>query len=554
VSKSHHAILLLVLVVSSGLLYWAARLAPMALSIIEMAVLALVLLIWAKSMAERETPGRSYDLIALLALLGAFSFLCWIVRLERLALALIVVGGVAPFLLVWVKRRRDWKIMVSPFTNGSGHELPDIDKSMQSALVFELRRRIREKRYPAKIGGEPKENPIPVPEAYAPFLIHAFPDCGIEIRGTLYLIDQMGKTPMVMVEIVDLPSGNPLQEMSIKGDCLPAVPYHALYHALVPEIADGIYWSGLWIDSQMWGTRSLQAYTLAMDGWEDQEKAYDARKHWRLRESEQSFASAAESYEQALQHDSKLSWVYINLADMYVRLSKWEDATSGYQRCLKLRKHLGYSYSGLGHVRLQQKKYEDAALNYTCSLVHLTQDEDYYEVLLKRAVALLLQSRSQPSSSETTKGQVQDLLSVVRELPRKKGTKFTAGISYALAGCYQVKGDTKLALKYIEDAMKEEPTRLLDVIDDPEWESLRKTRDWRDLLSGLLGETEGRLKLPLNKCNRNELESLNHIGDKRAKRILELRNERKFECIDELTSRCVLHVGRLAKIKHLIAV
>jgi len=73
---------------------------------------------------------------------------------------------------------------------------------------------------------------------------------------------------------------------------------------------------------------------------------------------------AISAYQNAIALDSSYSWSYNSLADALVKLERWEEAIPAYQNAIKNNPQFPWSYYNLGEVLTQLENWEEAVVAY----------------------------------------------------------------------------------------------------------------------------------------------------------------------------------------------
>lgn len=161
--------------------------------------------------------------------------------------------------------------------------------------------------------------------------------------------------------------------------------------------------------------------------------------------------SAKKYYEKAIKIDSKYAEAINNLGTVYYYRKSYRKATSLYNRALKFSPDSASIYSNLGTGLFARKKYQEAAVAYQTAL---SLDKDVFEH--HSSYGVLLEERS------------------VQE---------RAKFHYVLAQQYAKSGQNERALQYIRKALEEGFKDKKKLMEDPEFETIRETQEFKDLMA-----------------------------------------------------------------------
>jgi tetratricopeptide (TPR) repeat protein len=165
----------------------------------------------------------------------------------------------------------------------------------------------------------------------------------------------------------------------------------------------------------------------------------------------QQLDAARKHYERAIKLNPKYAEALNNLGTVYYARKSYRRATSYYNKALKITPDSASVYSNLGTAYFARKKYKEASEAYQTAL---KLDPDVFEH--RSSYGVLLQERS------------------VQE---------RAKFHYYLAKTYAKAGRNDLALQYIRKALEEGFQERKKLTEDPEFEALRETKEFQDLLA-----------------------------------------------------------------------
>jgi tetratricopeptide (TPR) repeat protein len=164
----------------------------------------------------------------------------------------------------------------------------------------------------------------------------------------------------------------------------------------------------------------------------------------------QQLDNAKKSYEQALKLKRDYAEAVNNIGTIYYAKKSYRRAIGYYQRALRLQKSASI-YSNLGTAYFARKEYKRATDAYQ---VALSLDPEVFEH--KSNYGTLLQDRN------------------VEE---------RAKFHYYLAKMYAKSGRNELALQYVRRALEEGFKERNKFTEDPEFDALRETPEFKDLLT-----------------------------------------------------------------------
>ena len=161
--------------------------------------------------------------------------------------------------------------------------------------------------------------------------------------------------------------------------------------------------------------------------------------------------AARKCYEKAIKMDPKYAEAINNLGTIYYYRKSYRKAIGLYNRALKISPNSASIYSNLGTALFARKKYQAAAAAYQTAL---SLDKDVFEH--HSSYGVLLEERS------------------VEE---------RAKFHYVLAQQYAKSGQNDRALQYIRKALEEGFKDKKKLMEDPEFDQLRETPEFKELLA-----------------------------------------------------------------------
>lgn len=491
-----------------------------------------------------------------------------IVERALLLLKVLAIALVFRLLWKWPKERLSWKLQVSDIMNGTGAAELDIGKGLRPLLIKGLREggRPEYRRWVRWSGwrawGNPRDLCFPVEEKYGRALDYLVPNRGTEVRCTLQRAGQSNGSVGIAIEIVNMADGR-LEEVGTtpwkvardKGSTR-----HA-YHELIQEVVHFVLQSGWWISPRRRGTKSSEAFEVAMRGWRHLYEAEKAVPNWRLRDAQREYEKAEKCYAEALSYDGRFGWARYNRAIALQELASrelstanrqrlWKEASEEFGRCLwpwpydRWRSHWGYA-----HALMNLGDYRAAYHHYGESLKRIDKRIDkwtsyYYKLRVDQERA---HWHDKPDEAEKA-------VAEIRRSVDSGDIEITGGLCYALAQYYQdTNARTYITLGALRDAIHIEPARLCQMMYDPSWEELRKKPSWLKRLAGLLRTGKGRIKLPLNLATELEIKCLpaDNIDDL-VQRLVRTRRRKQFESFQDI--RNAIGAENFERIKSFIAV
>ncbi len=160
--------------------------------------------------------------------------------------------------------------------------------------------------------------------------------------------------------------------------------------------------------------------------------------------------TAKKNYEKALKINPKYSEALNNLGTVYYARKSYRRAISYYKRALRLAPKSASIYSNLGTAHFARKKYKEA---FECYQTALSLDPEVFEH--RGTYGVMLQERT------------------VEE---------RAKFHYFLAKTYAKAGEFDRAINYLRKAFEEGFKERQKVMEDPEFEKLRQTAEFQDLM------------------------------------------------------------------------
>ena len=194
------------------------------------------------------------------------------------------------------------------------------------------------------------------------------------------------------------------------------------------------------------------------------------------------YREAIETFEQ---EPNKSAVVYNKIGIAYHQLQQLENAKKNYERALKLKRDYSEALNNLGTVYYAQKSYRRAIGYYRRALRLNPQSASIYSNL---GTAYFARKRYQDATDAYQQAlsidpQVFETKSNYGTLLQDRNVEERAKFHYYLAKMYAKSGRNELALQYVRKALEEGFKEKNKLNEDPEFQALRDTPEFKELLT-----------------------------------------------------------------------